>query len=139
MRKGARGLSEVRTPCSSKEDTVRRAFRSPVSNNAGTSLRGSSPRKRIASQDFAGPWRQGAGARFLLYPNQNSIAQSFGLDELLHELDLIEASFEEEANESRQGFLRQCAATISIVAPWQVGFHQAGFVGRHTARESSCH
>ncbi len=56
--------------------------------------------------------REVAEAGFLFGPDLDADAESGGLDEALHELDLIQAEGEEELGEFAEGFFAEVAAAV---------------------------
>ena len=64
--------------------------------------------------------REAAGPHFFLGPEQDAIAETARLDELLHEANLVERNGQEKLREPRELFLTEGATPIEIVSSREV-------------------
>ena len=87
-------------------------------------------------KDRTGFRRQFAHAAFLFGPHQDAGAQAVRLDKALHETDLIDTDFQEEAGKFCQRLFAQCSAPVKVVAARQVAGGQAALVGDDIAAKA---
>src|SRR5207247_1658983 len=78
-----------------------------------------------------------SAACFFLCPDQDAIAQAVWLHQFLHEADLVEAGFEEELRERRQGFFAQSASPVEIIASRRVAGGKVPLVAVFIAGEAT--
>src|ERR1039458_3907415 len=82
---------------------------------------------------------QFAESDFLFHPEQNSSAQVVGLNQALHERDLIDAHGKKEACELSQSFFAQIPASVEIVTPCPVAVGKQRLVLLDFARQAARH
>ena len=90
--------------------------------------------------------KHGAGVRgkpfppnLFLGPNQNTSAKPAGLNETLHEVDLIDAGGQEVGREFHQGRFAQMAPSVEIVAAGLVAGSQVRLIRALATSQASCH
>jgi hypothetical protein len=74
---------------------------------------------------------------FLFSPDQDARAQAVGLDEALHEVDLVDTDREEEARELGERFLAERSPPVEVVPANRIAVGEQGLVLLDVAREAS--
>ena len=90
-------------------------------------------------QDGAGVRGKPFPPNLFLRPNQNTSAKPAGLNETLHEIDLIDAGGQEVCGEFQQGRFAQMAPPVEIVAAGLVAGSKIRLICALATSQASCH